>query len=90
MVSDAVIAYGGMAGIPKRAKAVEQALIGKPWNVQSAENACTEFEKDFTPLSDWRASAEYRMLVSKNLLRRFFTESTEGSADNRLNREEAA
>ena len=29
---------------------------------------------DFTPLSDWRASAEYRMLSAQNLLRRFFLE----------------
>src|SRR5690606_37697721 len=30
-VTEAVIAYGGMAGTPKRASAVETALIGNPW-----------------------------------------------------------
>ena len=33
------------------------------------------FEQDFTPLTDWRASAEYRMLATKNLLKRFFLET---------------
>ena len=30
--------------------------------------------KDYTPLTDWRASADYRMLVAQNLVRRFYLE----------------
>ncbi|MCX5494044.1 xanthine dehydrogenase small subunit [Kaistia dalseonensis] len=78
VISDAVIAYGGMAATPRRARAVEAALIGAPWTMATIEAALPAFEEDFQPLSDWRASAEYRMLVAKNLLSRFFLEMQGG------------
>jgi xanthine dehydrogenase small subunit len=78
------VAFGGMAATPKRAKAVEAALIGKPWNVASIEAAIPAFATDFQPISDMRASAEYRLLVAQNLLRRFHLETT--GADERLER----
>ncbi len=90
VVSDAIIAFGGMAGIPKRASDVEAELIGKPWNEENVSKAKASFDKDFTPLSDWRASAEYRALIAKNLLQRFFLESTDGNSVTRLNRDKAA
>ncbi|MFP3632686.1 xanthine dehydrogenase small subunit, partial [Burkholderia sp. SIMBA_045] len=58
VVSDARIAFGGMAAIPKRAKNCEAALIGGPWNQSSIERACAALAEDFTPLSDFRASKE--------------------------------
>lgn len=73
------IAYGGMAGVPARASACEAALLGKPWNAASVEQACAVLEQDFTPLSDWRASAAYRMLAAQNLLRRFYEETSQGA-----------
>ncbi|WMT89649.1 xanthine dehydrogenase small subunit [Pelagibacterium sp. H642] len=88
LVGEAVIAYGGMAGTPKRARTVEAALVGKPWSLESVEAALPAFEEDFQPLTDWRASAEYRMLAAKNLLKRFYLESTEGPA--RIVRHEVA
>ena len=75
-VVSARIAYGGMAATPKRAKAVEDALVGKPWTMEAVEAALPAYEADFTPLSDMRASAEYRMLAAKNLLKRFYLETT--------------
>jgi xanthine dehydrogenase small subunit len=75
-VATARIAFGGMAGIPKRAKAVEAALIGKPWTLATVEAALPAFKVDFQPLTDMRASAEYRMLTAKNLLVRYFHETT--------------
>ncbi len=78
-VSSVRIAFGGMAATPKRAKTVEAALVGKPWNESTIDAAMAAFDSDFTPLSDWRASAQYRMLTSKNLLKRFFLE-TRGEA----------
>ncbi len=89
MVKSAVIAFGGMAGTPKRASAVEQALTGRVWNEAAIEKAAAAFSDDFTPLTDWRASADYRLLVAKNLLRRFHLE-TGGEKLVRLNRYEAA
>src|SRR5690606_10180676 len=78
VVAEAVIAYGGMAGTPQRARAVEAALMSQPWSLDTIEAALDAFETDFQPLSDWRASAEYRMLAAKNLLKRFYIESMEG------------
>jgi xanthine dehydrogenase small subunit len=74
-VVDATIAFGGMAGTPKRASNVEALLKGAIWNETAVNAAVVAFEQDFTPLSDWRASADYRMLVAKNLLRRFHLET---------------
>lgn len=74
VVRDARIAFGGMAGIPKRATACEQALIGSAWYPGCIERACEALADDFTPLSDFRASKEYRLLTAQNLLRRFFLE----------------
>ncbi len=87
-VEAARIAYGGMAATPKRAKAVEAALVGKPWTEETVEAALSAYEKDFQPISDMRASADYRMMAAKNLLRRFYVEST-GNPVN-LSRYEAA
>jgi xanthine dehydrogenase small subunit len=90
VVSDIHIAYGGMAATPKRAKAVEAALIGKPWTEATVEEAVEAYDEDFTPLTDMRASAEYRMLVAKNLLRRFYLETTGTKAPLQVSRHEAA
>ncbi len=70
-----MIAYGGMAGTPKRAKHAEAALLGAPWGEDAFETAAEALDRDYTPLSDWRASADYRLLVARNLLRRFYLES---------------
>ncbi|OCP15393.1 MULTISPECIES: xanthine dehydrogenase small subunit [unclassified Ensifer] len=84
-VADAVIAFGGMAGTPKRAAHVEAALKGKAWCEATVEQAISAFDQDFTPLTDWRASAEYRQLVAKNLLRRFYLE-TQATGNIRIDR----
>lgn len=81
------IAFGGMAATPKRAKAVEVALSGKPWTMETVEAALAAFAEDFQPISDMRASAEYRLLTAQNLLKRFYLE-TVGQGE-RLTREVA-
>jgi xanthine dehydrogenase small subunit len=86
-VAAITIAYGGMAATPKRARTVEAALVGKAWNVASVEAAIPAFAEDYQPLTDMRASAEYRLLAAQNLLRRFFLETT-GEGE-RLTREVA-
>jgi xanthine dehydrogenase small subunit len=89
-VADIRIAYGGMAATPKRASAVEKALLGKPWTEETVEAAMAEYARDFTPLTDMRASAEYRALAAKNLLLRFFVETTGTKAPFQVSRYEAA
>jgi len=73
-VTAARIAFGGMAGVPKRATAVEQALIGQPWSEATVAAALPAFARDFTPLSDMRASADYRLGAAQAMLRRCFLE----------------
>jgi xanthine dehydrogenase small subunit len=71
---DARIAFGGMAGIPKRAKSVESRLIGKPFNAETIASAQIAFAEDFQPISDMRGSAAYRLAVARNLLRKYYLE----------------
>jgi xanthine dehydrogenase small subunit len=72
VVTSARIAFGGMAGVPKRAAAAEAALVGQPWTEAMVKVAAEAMAGDFTPLSDMRASAGYRLLTAQNLLRRYF------------------
>ena len=73
-MTGARIAFGGMAGVPKRAAHVETAIVGQPWTLETVEAAAKAWEKDFSPLSDMRASARYRLEGARNLLTRYFHE----------------
>ena len=75
-IIDARIAFGGMAGIPKRATSAEAALIGQSFCAASFEDAAIAVGADFQPLSDWRATAQYRQLIAANFIRRFWLEQT--------------
>jgi xanthine dehydrogenase small subunit len=72
VVTGARIAFGGMAGVPKRASLAEAALVGKDWTEAVVNAAAEAMAGDFTPMTDMRASAGYRMLTAQNLLRRYF------------------
>lgn len=74
VIRKARIAFGGMAATPRRAMAAEAALNGQRWTKESFEAAAEALASDFLPLTDWRASSEYRMLAAQNLLRRFYLE----------------
>ena len=78
MIAEARIAFGGMAATPKRAAKAEAALVGQPFAAESFDAAARAVGEDFQPLSDWRATAEYRSLVAANLLRRFWAEQGAG------------
>ncbi|MDE0696656.1 MAG: FAD binding domain-containing protein [Boseongicola sp.] len=73
-VKEARIAFGGMAGIPKRARHVEDALSGQEWSEATANAKAVRdaWERDFTPLTDMRASAAYRLEAARNMLTRAF------------------
>ncbi len=71
------LVFGGMDEIPRRAKHTESSLLKKPWIEKSFSDAGKNIERDFQPISDARASKEYRTLIAKNLLMRFFVEETE-------------
>ncbi|PKL99442.1 MAG: xanthine dehydrogenase small subunit [Gammaproteobacteria bacterium HGW-Gammaproteobacteria-9] len=84
LIDDARVAFGGMAAIPKRAAACEAALVSEPFTIETAERACEALANDFTPLSDFRASREYRLLVAQNLLRKCFLEQHAPTTETRV------
>ncbi len=73
-VTEARIAFGGMAAIPARARHCEQALVGQPLSATTIQAAMKALESDFSPISDFRATKEYRTETAANLLYRMFTE----------------
>ena len=74
-VSEARIAFGGMAATPIRVQAAEQSLIGENIHDPNALNtAITILEKTLQPISDVRASANYRRSMAINLLRKAWLE----------------
>ncbi|MCE3603357.1 xanthine dehydrogenase small subunit [Massilia sp. P8910] len=75
VVSEARIAFGGMAATPKRAAQTEALLVGQPWSEATVDAAMAMLAQDYAPLSDMRASSEYRMKAAQNLLRRYWFET---------------
>ncbi|MBN2741549.1 MAG: xanthine dehydrogenase small subunit [Rhodobacteraceae bacterium] len=74
--ASARIAFGGMAGIPKRAYALEAALIGQPLSEAAITAALPALEDDFQPMSDMRASRAYRMQAAKAMVLRYAREAS--------------
>ena len=68
------IAYGGMSAIPKRATYCEKVLLNSSITKEVIEKAKNALEKDFVPISDMRASRNYRNVIAKNLLEKCFLE----------------
>lgn len=85
-VREARIAFGGMAGVPARAKRTEAALIGTTFDANSVADAMAALDADFQPISDFRASAGYRRAVGRNLLQRLSAELREADEPTQLNR----
>lgn len=83
-IISARLAFGGMAGIPKRAEKAEIALTGEMWSKATFHRAMAALGADFAPLSDMRASAEYRLKVAQNLLLKYYIERSEPETPTRL------
>ena len=67
-IDHAKIGLGGMAAIPLLAKNCQQALLGQPLELASFEKAAKALPMDVSPLTDVRASREYRLHVVQRLL----------------------
>ena len=80
-IRSARVAFGGMAATPKRAAQCEAALVGQAWNETTCERAAAALARDFTPLTDMRASAAYRATVARNLLRKFHLQTSGALAE---------
>jgi xanthine dehydrogenase small subunit len=79
----ASIGVGGVAATPVRAVQTQAALSGQPWNATTVAAAAACLQTEFSPISDMRATAAYRVQVLGNLLQRFWLES-QGQAHTNL------
>jgi xanthine dehydrogenase small subunit len=62
--------FGGMAGIPKAATNLEQALLNKTVSMDAFEQAALVLDQDFAPMTDVRATSAYRLQVAQNLIQK--------------------
>ncbi|MGF6634567.1 xanthine dehydrogenase small subunit [Paraburkholderia tuberum] len=69
------IAFGGMAATPKRALNAEAVLRDAEWHEATAQAAMLALGTDYAPLTDMRASSDYRLEAAKNTLYRFWLET---------------
>ena len=70
-VARARLAYGGVAAIPRRAASVEDFLLGRTLDAATMDTAQALLRDAFTPLSDHRASADYRRSLCASLFAKF-------------------
>ncbi len=76
VVRKARIGLGGVAATPVRALAAEAVLQGNPWHAETVEAAAEVLGGEGTPISDQRASAEYRAAMLGESLRKLFSEAS--------------
>jgi xanthine dehydrogenase small subunit len=69
------IAFGGMAATSKRASHAEAVLRDAQWHEATAQAAMIALGNDYAPLSDMRATSDYRLEAAKNTLYRFWLET---------------
>jgi xanthine dehydrogenase small subunit len=72
------LALGGVGPVVMRLKDIEQNSIGRVFDEQLFEEIAQSLPQYISPLSDLRASKEYRMLLSQNFLRKFYRELSSG------------
>ena len=71
IITSARIAFGGMAGTVQRAHQCESALVGKSADGSALDSGAKALAQDFSPITDARASADYRMHAARGLLERY-------------------
>ena len=69
--SNVRFAYGGMAGIPKRSKSLENLFNQKFESNFDEKSIEMAIKNDFQPLTDCRATSLYRHRVAENLFKKF-------------------
>lgn len=74
-ITDARIAFGGVAATIVRMPLTEMALTGQLISEQLFDDAATVAISEIKPISDVRGSADYRSRLAGNILRKFFAET---------------
>jgi xanthine dehydrogenase small subunit len=75
-IEEAVFAFGGMAASTQRVFPAEDLLRGRTWTRANAEAAAEIVYNHFTPLSDARSGAEFRRIAARNLVLKYWAETT--------------
>ncbi len=70
-ILEARIALGAVADRTIRARTVEQTILGELANAATAKRAAHALGQEIQPIDDLRSTADYRMAVAQNLVRRF-------------------
>jgi len=78
-VKNIILAFGGMAEICKRAAKTEDFLLNKDWEMTNIDEAAQILYNEFTPLSDARSGEQFRRLAARNLLLKFYYETSGGN-----------
>jgi xanthine dehydrogenase small subunit len=81
VIAEARIGLGGVAAMPVRAYATEEALVGRPWSLATVRAAAPVLGAEGTPLSDHRASGAYRATMLENALRKLFARHPRATAE---------
>ena len=83
VVAGARIGVGGAAATPIRASAAEEQLTGRPWDDETVRAAAAVLGAEGTPMSDHRASSEYRALMLSHALLKMYAEMGMDAPDDR-------
>ncbi len=76
-INEIKIIFGGMAEMTRHAIQTENSMKGKSWTEETIDQAMSILESEFTPISDARSGKEFRSIVARNLLLKFYDESSD-------------
>ena len=74
-IAAARVVFGGVGPVVKSVPEVEKALIGQPHTLATYEAAGRVARQAIAPITDVRASREYRLTLAENILTKFYYES---------------
>jgi xanthine dehydrogenase small subunit len=72
VITAARIGLGGVAATPLRALATESVLVGRRWNIETVRDAASVLGSEGSPMSDHRASSDYRGLMLNRALLKLY------------------
>jgi xanthine dehydrogenase small subunit len=76
-ISNARVAYGGVAAVVLKLPKTEEFLNGKKFSLDTFRQAGEIAMKEITPISDVRGSKDYRLQLAANIMEKFFYETAD-------------
>lgn len=77
VIKSITLALGGVGPVVQRITQLESKLTGVKFEQAAFESAAKEVVQYISPLSDLRASKEYRLILASNFIRKFYKEVRE-------------